>query len=58
MVNQGGPEVFIKPDGWTVCTEDGSLSAYFEHTVAVTRDAPMVLTALRGKGLQARRRAS
>jgi methionyl aminopeptidase len=58
MVNQGGPEVFIKPDGWTVCTEDRSLSAYFEHTVAVTRDGPMVLTAPPGKGVQARRRAS
>src|SRR5215831_11152817 len=33
MVNQGSPDVYIKPDGWTVCTTDGSLSAYFEHTV-------------------------
>jgi methionyl aminopeptidase len=44
MVNQGGPDVYIKPDGWTVCTSDGSLSAYFEHTVAVAKDGPRVLT--------------
>lgn len=44
MVNQGGADVYIKPDGWTVCTTDGSLSAYFEHTVAVTKDGPRVLT--------------
>src|SRR5207244_9384398 len=44
MVNQGGPDVYIKPDGWTVCTTDGSLSAYFEHTVAITKDGPRVLT--------------
>ena len=44
MVNQGSPDVYIKPDGWTVCTTDGSLSAYFEHTVAVTKDGPRVLT--------------
>ena len=44
MVNQGAPEVFIKPDGWTVCTNDGSLSSYVEHTVAITREGPRVLT--------------
>lgn len=44
MVNQGGPDVYIKPDGWTVCTSDGSLSAYVEHTVAITNDGPRVLT--------------
>src|SRR5438132_5558359 len=43
MVNQGGPDVYIKPDGWTVCTTDGSLSAYYEHTVAITKDGPRVL---------------
>jgi methionyl aminopeptidase len=48
MVNQGAPDVYIKPDGWTVCTTDGSLSAYFEHTVAITRDGPRVLTRSRG----------
>ena len=44
MVNAGGADVYIKPDEWTVCTVDGSLSAYFEHTVAITDDGPVVLT--------------
>lgn len=44
MVNQGTYEVYIKPDGWTVCTADGALSSYVEHTVAVTKDGPRVLT--------------
>jgi methionyl aminopeptidase len=44
MVNAGTEEVYIKPDGWTVCTADGALSAYSEHTVAVTRDGPRILT--------------
>jgi len=34
----------MKPDGWTICTADGSLSAYFEHTVAITEKGPLVLT--------------
>ena len=45
MVNAGGPEVYIREDEWTVCTVDGALSAYFEHTVAITVDGPIVLTA-------------
>jgi methionyl aminopeptidase len=48
MVNQGEAEVYIKPDGWTVCTSDGSLSAYFEHTVAITKNGPRVLTSSNG----------
>jgi methionyl aminopeptidase len=44
MVNAGGHEVYMKPDGWTICTADGSLSAYFEHTVAITEKGPVVLT--------------
>ena len=48
MVNQGSPEVYIKPDGWTVCTSDGLLSAYSEHTVAITREGPRVLTSSDG----------
>ena len=44
MVNQGSEDVYIKPDGWTVCTVDGSLSSYFEHTVAITKDGPWILT--------------
>jgi methionyl aminopeptidase len=35
----------MKPDGWTICTADGALSAYFEHTVAITEKGPVVLTA-------------
>lgn len=44
MVNAGGAAVRSLDDGWTVVTEDGSLSAHFEHTVAVTEDGPLVLT--------------
>ncbi|MCI0571795.1 MAG: type I methionyl aminopeptidase, partial [Myxococcaceae bacterium] len=44
MVNLGGPDVIVLDDGWTVVTEDGSLSAQFEHTVLVTRDGCEVLT--------------
>lgn len=45
MVNAGGFHVDALSDGWTVVTRDGSLSAHFEHTVAVTREGPLVLTA-------------
>ncbi len=48
MVNAGRPGVKILPDGWTAVTKDGSLSAHFEHTVAVTADGPRVLTARNG----------
>ena len=44
MVNAGTYEVYMKPDGWTICTADGALSAYFEHTVAITENGPVVLT--------------
>ncbi len=44
MVNVGGPEVEVGPDNWAVYTSDGSLSAHFEHTVAITADGPRVLT--------------
>jgi methionyl aminopeptidase len=45
MVNAGGADVRSLDDGWTVVTVDGSLSAHFEHTVAVTHEGPLVLTA-------------
>ena len=45
MVNMGKPAVKVLSDGWTAVTKDGSLSAHFEHTVAVTRNGPDVLTA-------------
>jgi methionyl aminopeptidase len=44
MVNEGRPETVLLDDGWTVKTADGSLSAHFEHTIAVTDDGPEVLT--------------
>lgn len=44
MVNEGTHELVTLDDGWTMITKDGKLSAHFEHTVAVTRDGPEVLT--------------
>ncbi|MDA1081543.1 MAG: type I methionyl aminopeptidase [Gemmatimonadetes bacterium] len=44
MVNAGSAETRTLPDRWTVVTIDGSRSAHFEHTVAVTEDEPLVLT--------------
>jgi methionyl aminopeptidase len=44
MVNVGGPETIELDDGWSVITADGSLSAHFEHTIAVTEEGPEVLT--------------
>jgi methionyl aminopeptidase len=46
MVNQGSWRVKIEGDGWTVVTADGSLSAHFEDSIAVTENGPMVLSAL------------
>jgi methionyl aminopeptidase len=45
MITAGGHEVVVRPDQWTIATADGSLSAHFEHTVAVTKDGPRILTA-------------
>lgn len=44
MVNAGGYEVEIKDDGWTAVTKDGSLAAHFEHSVAITKDGPFILS--------------
>jgi methionyl aminopeptidase len=44
MVNIGTPDTIELEDGWSVVTADGSLSAHFEHTIAVTEDGPEVLT--------------
>ncbi len=46
MVNAGGSDVRLLTDDWTVVTADGSLSAYFEHSVAIAADGPEVLTRL------------
>lgn len=45
MVNAGGPATETIEDGWTIVTRDRSRSAHFEHTVAITADGPLVLTA-------------
>jgi len=49
MLNEGGPETMVLDDHWTVVTRDGSRSAHFEHTVAITPDGPEVLTLLDGR---------
>ena len=46
MVNMGSGDTQLNDDGWTVVTADGSLSAHFEHSIAVTEDGPEVLTVL------------
>jgi methionyl aminopeptidase len=44
MINAGSPNVKVLEDGWTAVTVDGSFSAHFEHTVAITKDGPVILT--------------
>jgi methionyl aminopeptidase len=44
MINAGGPEIVLADDEWSISTADGSLSAHFEHTVAVTAEGPRILT--------------
>jgi methionyl aminopeptidase len=44
MINLGRPDVKVLDDGWTAVTVDGSYSAHFEHTVAITKDGPLILT--------------
>ncbi|HEX6679935.1 MAG TPA: type I methionyl aminopeptidase [Gaiellaceae bacterium] len=54
MITAGGPDVVMHADEWSISSEDGSLSAHFEHTVAVTEEGPRVLTAAKtpaGAGL-------
>jgi methionyl aminopeptidase len=46
MINAGGFEVEILRDGWTAVTRDRSLSAHFEHSVAVTENGPYILSKL------------
>jgi len=50
MINAGGPDVRVLEDRWTAVTTDGSLSAHFEHTIAITEQGPEVLTVLDGRG--------
>jgi methionyl aminopeptidase len=44
MITAGGPDIDVAADGWTITTADGSMSAHFEHTVAITNDGPRILT--------------
>ena len=44
MITAGGPDVYLHEDEWSISTEDGSLAAHFEHTVAVMVDGPRILT--------------
>ena len=44
MINTGSAEVKVLEDGWTAITVDGSISAHFEHTVAITKSGPVILT--------------
>lgn len=46
MVNEGKYKVQVLPDGWTVVTKDGSLSAHFEHSIAITEHGPDILSRL------------
>ncbi|MCX7769961.1 MAG: type I methionyl aminopeptidase [Proteobacteria bacterium] len=48
MVNAGTYDIIIKEDGWTAVTADGKKSAHFEHCVAITKNGPVILTALEG----------
>jgi methionyl aminopeptidase len=45
MVQMGTYLTRVMPDQWTVCSKDGSLAAHFEHSVAITEDGPVILTA-------------
>jgi methionyl aminopeptidase len=44
MITAGGPEIEVADDGWTITSADGSMSAHFEHTVAITNSGPRILT--------------
>ncbi len=44
MITAGGPDVYLHDDGWSISTQDGSLAAHFEHTVAILEDGPRILT--------------
>jgi len=47
MINQGGYDIEILKDGWTVITKDGSLSAHYENTIFITDGEPELLTFLK-----------
>jgi methionyl aminopeptidase len=47
MITAGGPDVVMHADEWSISSADGSLTAHFEHTVAVIEEGPRILTAVR-----------
>lgn len=49
MLNAGGYQIVVRPDNWTIVTKDGSNSAHFEHTVAITKHGPDILTLRAGE---------
>ena len=49
MINAGSSEIVVLDDAWSITTDDGSLSAHFEHTVAITEGGPRILTAAEGR---------
>ena len=52
MINAGGSDVWMADDRWSISTDDDSLSAHFEHTVAITDNGPLVLTTARGRTIE------
>ena len=44
MITAGGADVYLHEDDWSISTQDGSLAAHFEHTVAILEDGPRILT--------------
>ena len=46
MINAGASTVRVEEDGWTAVSKDGSLSAHFEHSVAITEEGPYILSEL------------
>jgi len=55
MINMGNPEVEILKDGWTAVTKDRSLSAHFEHSIAITANGPAILSQIEGNEQSLRR---
>ncbi len=49
MINMGKPDLKVLDDNWTAVTQDGALSAQYEHTILVTEDGHEVLTRIEGK---------
>jgi len=49
MITAGGPEVYLHDDEWSISTQDGSMAAHFEHTVAIMEDGPRILTTAKSR---------